>query len=157
MRNGPGTFGKAVLATRWLNAHLREHPRRAVVELPSGGRFAVDTQDLIQRYLYLFGAWEPHLTAWLRRRLRPGDGFVDVGANIGVFSVLAARLVGDAGRVVAIEASPDVHRRLVGNARLNGLGNIRALNAAVSDRTRTLTFALASSRNTGANSIVPYD
>ncbi len=157
VRNGPSTFGKAALATRWLNAHLREHPRRAVVELPSGGRFAVDTQDLIQRYLYLFGAWEPHLTAWLRRRLRPGDGFVDVGANIGVFSVLAARLVGDAGRVVAIEASPDVHRRLVGNARLNGLGNIRALNAAVSDRTRTLTFALASSRNTGANSIVPYD
>ncbi|AXL89698.1 FkbM family methyltransferase [Streptomyces sp. CB09001] len=157
MRNGPGTLGKAALATRWLNAHLREHPRRAVVELPSGGRFAVDTQDLIQRYLYLFGAWEPHLTAWLRRRLRPGDGFVDVGANIGVFSVLAARLVGDAGRVVAIEASPDVHRRLVENVRLNALGNIRALNAAVSDRPRTLTFALASSRNTGANSIVPYD
>ncbi|MFF4474804.1 FkbM family methyltransferase [Streptomyces sp. NPDC001599] len=157
MRNGPGTLGKAALATRWLNAHLREHPRRAVVELPSGGRFAVDTQDLIQRYLYLFGAWEPHLTAWLRRRLRPGDAFVDVGANIGVFSVLAARLVGDTGRVVAIEASPDVHRRLVENARLNALGNIRALNAAVSDRTRTLTFALASSRNTGANSIVPYD
>ncbi len=35
-----------------------------------------------------------------------GDAFVDVGANIGVFSVLASRLVGDAGRVVAIEASP---------------------------------------------------
>lgn len=74
----------------------------------------MDTQDLIQRYLYLFGAWEPHLTGWLRRRLRPGDGFVDVGANIGVFSVLAARLVGESGRVVAIEASADVHRRLVG-------------------------------------------
>ncbi|CAM5626439.1 FkbM family methyltransferase OS=Streptomyces tendae OX=1932 GN=GUR47_20970 PE=4 SV=1 [Streptomyces tendae] len=157
VRRGPGTLGKAALATRWLNPHLREHPRRAVVEARSGGRFAVDTQDLIQRYLYLFGAWEPHLTAWLRRRLRPGDGFIDVGANIGAFSVLAARLVGDAGRVVAIEASPDLHRRLVGHVRLNGLGNVRALNAAVSDRATTLTFALASSRNTGANSIVPYD
>ncbi|MFA3877269.1 FkbM family methyltransferase [Streptomyces sp. MMCC 100] len=157
MRRGPGTFGKAALAERWLNPHLREHPRRAVVEARSGGRFAVDTQDLIQRYLYLFGAWEPHMTGWLQRRLRPGDGFVDVGANIGVFSVLAARLVGDRGRVVAIEASPDLHRRLARHARLNGLGNIRTLNAAVSDRTRTLTFTLASSRNTGANSIVPYD
>ncbi|CAM5331292.1 FkbM family methyltransferase OS=Streptomyces tendae OX=1932 GN=GUR47_20970 PE=4 SV=1 [Streptomyces tendae] len=85
MRNGPGTFGKAALATRWLNRRLREHPRRAVVEARSGDLFAVDTQDLIQRYLYLFGAWEPHLAGWLRRRLRPGDGFVDVGANIGVF------------------------------------------------------------------------
>ncbi len=157
VRNGPGTLGKAALAERRLDAHLREHPRRAVVETRAGGRFAVDTQDLIQRYLYLFGAWEPHLTDWLRRRLGPGDGFVDVGANIGVFSVLAARLVGDRGRVVAIEASPDLHRRLVHNVRLNGLGNVRALNAAVSDRARKLTFTLASSRNTGANSIVPYD
>ncbi|WP_037922203.1 FkbM family methyltransferase [Streptomyces violaceorubidus] len=157
MRNGPGTLGKAALATRWLNPWLREHPRRAVVEARSGDLFAVDTQDLIQRYLYLFGVWEPHLTGWLRRRLRPGDGFVDVGANIGVFSVLAARLVGDGGRVVAIEASPDLHQRLVRNTRLNALGNVRALNAAVSDRPRTLTFALASARNTGANSIVPYD
>ncbi|WP_399897172.1 FkbM family methyltransferase [Streptomyces sp. BBFR51] len=157
MRNGPGTFGKAALAARLVDPQLREHPRRRVVEARSGGLFAVDTQDLIQRYLYLFGAWEPHMTGWLRRRLRPGDGFVDVGANIGVFSVLAAQLVGAAGRVVAIEASPELHRRLVGHARLNALGNIRALNAAVSDRSRTLTFVLASSRNTGANSIVPYD
>lgn len=158
VRQGPGTLGKAALAERLLNPYLREHPRRAVVEAPrAGGRFAVDTQDLIQRYLYLFGAWEPHLTGWLRRRLRPGDGFVDVGANIGVFSVLAARLVGDRGRVVAVEASPDLHRHLLRNLRLNGLDTVRALNAAVSDRPRTLTFTLASSRNTGANSIVPYD
>lgn len=157
VRRGPGTFGKAALAARWLDPHLREHPRRRVVRARFGGLVAVDTQDLIQRYLYLFGVWEPHLTGWLRRRLRPGDGFVDVGANIGVFSVLAAQLVGDAGRVVAIEASPDVHRRLVGHGRLNARGNIRALNAAVSDGHRTLTFVLASSRNLGANSIVPYE
>lgn len=157
VRGGPGTFGKAALAARWLNPRLREHPRRAVVGTRTGELFVVDTRDLIQRYLYLFGAWEPHLTGWLRRRLRPGDGFVDVGANIGAFSVLAARLVGAEGRVVAIEASPDLHGSLVRNVRLNGLGNVRALNAAVSDRARTLTFALASSRNTGANSIVPYD
>ncbi|AQS72066.1 FkbM family methyltransferase [Streptomyces pactum] len=157
MRSAPGTFGKAALAARWLNPHLREHPRRRVVRVRSGARFAVDTQDLIQRYLYLFGAWEPHLTAWLRRRLRPGDGFVDVGANIGVFSVLAAQLVGDAGRVVAIEASPVFHRRLERHGRLNRCRNIRALNAAVSDSRRKLTFVLASSHNMGANSIVPYD
>ncbi|MGW8062154.1 FkbM family methyltransferase [Streptomyces ziwulingensis] len=157
VRHAPGGFGKAALAARRLDPHLRDHPRRRVVRVRSGDLFAVDTRDLIQRYLYLFGVWEPHMTAWLRRRLRPGDGFVDVGANIGVFSVLAARLVGDAGRVVAIEASPDLHRRLVGHGRLNDRANIRALNAAVSDGRRTLTFVLASSRNTGANSVVPYD
>jgi FkbM family methyltransferase len=157
VRDAPGSLGKAVLAERYLNPHLREHPRRRVVETRSGARFAVDTQDLIQRYLYLFGVWEPHMTSWLRSRLRPGDGFIDVGANIGVFSVLASQLVGDEGRVVAIEASPVFHQRLLQEARLNECRNIRAINAAVSDGHKTLTFVLASSRNMGANSIVPYE
>ncbi|MFI6337772.1 FkbM family methyltransferase [Streptomyces sp. NPDC050535] len=157
VRGAPGSFGKALLAERLLNPHLREHPRRRVVETRSGARFAVDTQDLIQRYLYLFGVWEPHMTSWLRSRLGPGDGFVDVGANIGVFSVLASQLVGAQGRVVAIEASPVFHQRLLGEARLNDCHNLRAVNVAVSDSRQTLTFVLASSRNMGANSIVPYD
>jgi FkbM family methyltransferase len=157
VRDAPGGFGKALLAGRVLNPYLREHPRRRLVETRSGARFAVDTQDLIQRYLYLFGEWEPHMAHWLRGRLRPGDGFVDVGANIGVYAVLAARLVGPAGRVVAVEASPDFHRRVLLHAGLNGCANVRAVNAAVSDRRRMLTFVLASSRNMGANSIVPYD
>ena len=157
VREAPGAFGTSWLAGRLLNPYLRDHPRRRVVQTRSGARFAVDTQDLIQRYLYLFGVWEPHMTGWLRRRLGPGDGFVDVGANIGVFSVLASQLVGDQGRVVAIEASPVFHARLVQQARLNDCRNIRAVNAAVSDSRRTLTFVLASSHNMGANSIVPYD
>ncbi|MFE3169697.1 FkbM family methyltransferase [Streptomyces sp. NPDC059224] len=156
VRDFPVPWGKPP-AARALNAYLRDHPRRRVVRTRSGARFAVDTQDLIQRYLYLFGVWEPHLTHWLRGRLAPGDCFVDVGANIGVFSVLASSLVGERGRVVAVEASPAFHRRLEQQSALNGCRNIRAVNAAVSDAHRTLTFVLASSSNMGANSIVPWD
>jgi FkbM family methyltransferase len=97
------------------------------------------------------------MTNWLQRRLKPGDGFIDVGANVGVFSVLASQLVGDKGQVVAIEASPVFHRRLLQQSRLNGCRNIRAVNAAVSDSRKALTFVLASSHNMGANSVVPYD
>lgn len=157
VRYAPVPFGKAVLAARFLNAHLRENPRRAVVEARFGSRLAVDTQDLVQRYLYLFGVWEPHMTNWLQRRLRPGDGFIDVGANIGYYSVLASGLVGDTGQVVTVEASPVFHERLLQQARLNECRNIRAINAGVSDSEKTLTFILASSHNMGANSIVPYD
>ncbi|MCX5387540.1 FkbM family methyltransferase [Streptomyces sp. NBC_00083] len=157
VRDAPGGVGKAAVAERLLNPYLRDHPRRRVVEARSGARFAVDTQDLIQRYLYLFGVWEPHMTHWLRSRLRPGDVFVDVGANIGAFSVLGSRLVGDEGGVVAIEASPEFHRRVLHHVELNGCGNVRALNVAVADSRKTLTFILASSNNKGANSIVPYD
>ncbi|MFC4034051.1 FkbM family methyltransferase [Streptomyces polygonati] len=156
VRNAPGTLAKAPLAD-FLNPRLRDEPRRRVTESAVGPRFAVDTQDLIQRYVYLFGVWEPRMTQWLRRRLRPGDTFIDVGANIGYFSVLASQLVGPEGRVVAIEASRAFQDRLEQNARLNGCTNIRAVHTAVSDKRQTLTFILASSNNMGANSIVPYD
>ncbi len=157
VRAAPGSWGKATLAERYLNPWLRDHPRLRATQTRFGARFALDTQDLIQRYLYLFGVWEPDMTHWLERRLCPGDVFVDVGANIGVFSVLGSRLVGDTGRVIAIEASPTFHRRVLQHAELNGCKNIRAVNAAVSDERKMLRFILASSNNMGANSIVPYD
>lgn len=157
VRQAPGTLGKAPLVGRYLNPYLRDHPRRRVVQSRSGPRFAVDTQDLIQRYIYMFGTWEPHMTSWLSRRLQPGDTFVDVGANIGYFSLVASRLVGETGHVVAVEASPLFHQRTLAQARFNGCRNVRAVNAAVSDARESLTFTLASSRNMGANSVVPYD
>ncbi|WP_405778393.1 FkbM family methyltransferase [Streptomyces sp. NBC_00859] len=157
LRDAPGPLGKERLAAQYLNPRLRDRPRRRCSESESGARFALDTQDLIQRYLYMFGVWEPNMTHWLRSRLRPGDTFVDVGANIGYFSVLASRLVGGDGQVVAVEASPVFHRRLLQHARLNECDNIRAVNTAVADTRKLLTFILASSHNMGANSIVPYD
>lgn len=157
VRDAPCPFGKALLASRYLNPRLRDHPRRRLIETGSGVRVAIDTQDLIQRYLYLFGVWEPYMTGWLRERLRPGDTYVDIGANIGYYSLLAAQLVGDEGNVVAVEASPVFHQHLQRNVALNGHRNVRAINGAVSDTEKTLTFVLASSANMGANSIVPYE
>ncbi|MGW1076539.1 FkbM family methyltransferase [Streptomyces sp. NPDC002537] len=156
VRYAPGPFGKEPLAAG-LNARLRDRPRRRVVCSRAGDRFVLDTRDLIQRYIYLFGVWEPHMTAWLQRRLRPGDTFVDVGANIGYFSLLAAGLVGGEGRVVAIEASPMFHQILRRHVQLNGRDNVRAVNVAVSDKRERLELVLASNRNLGASSIVPYD
>ncbi|MEU2506009.1 FkbM family methyltransferase [Streptomyces sp. NPDC007863] len=157
IRAAPLPVGKALLASHYLNPHLREHPRQRVTETGFGARVAVDTQDLIQRYVYLFGVWEPYMTGWLRRRLRPGDTYIDVGANIGYYTLLAAKLVGDRGQVVAVEASPVFHRHLLRNVGLNDYRNVRAINGAVSDTERVLKFVLASSANMGANSIVPYE
>ncbi|MCQ8833040.1 FkbM family methyltransferase [Streptomyces malaysiensis] len=157
VRHAPWSAGKRALVENHLNAALRDRPLHRLARTRFGATFAVDTQDLIQRYLYLFGVWEPHMTRWLQRRLKPGDVFVDVGANIGYYSVLASRLVGGSGKVVAVEASPTFLRLLQRHARRNGCANIRTVNAAVSDREKLLTFILASSRNMGANSVVPYD
>ncbi|WP_218025870.1 FkbM family methyltransferase [Nocardia miyunensis] len=145
------------LLAEWVNRVLRSQPRERLARTRSGERTITDSGDLIQRYIALFGVWEPHLSAWLRTRLRPGDGFVDVGANIGVFTLLASAMVGEHGRVVALEASPQFHRRLVEHTDLNGRANVRAVNTAVSDRDEELTFILASTSNLGAASMVPYD
>lgn len=156
MSDLPYLASRGPRVAQYLNQYLRDHTRRRIVDARFGARFEVLTSDLIQRYIYMFGVWEPHMTYWLQRRLRPGDTFVDVGANIGYFSVLASRLVGGEGQVVAIEASPAIYQNLLRQAQLNACRNIRAVNAAVSDKRETLSFALASSHNLGANSIVPY-
>ncbi|WP_148589315.1 FkbM family methyltransferase [Streptomyces sp. WAC01526] len=156
VRDAPGALGKAALATRYLNPWLRDHPRQRLVRTRFGAAMAVDTQDLIQRFVYLFGLWEPHMTHWLQRRLRPGDTYIDVGANVGYFSLLASQLVGEEGRVVAIEASPTFHARVLQHAEINGCSNLRTVNAAVADERKTVTLILASSSNMGAASIVPY-
>ncbi len=96
------------------------------------GRISGNTNDIIQQYLYYFGTWEPHVTAFVLRRLRPGDGFVDIGANIGFFSLLASRRVGPRGSVVGIEASPEIFALLETNVARNR-ARVRTLNCAASD------------------------
>lgn len=63
-------------------------------------------------------------------QLQPGDFFLDVGAHIGVLSLLAARRVGRQGRVLAVEPSRREHQRLLHHIRVAGLSNISAIHAA---------------------------
>ena len=67
----------------------------------------------------LEGGGEPEVQAAVVEHLRPGMIFYDVGANIGFFSLQAARLVGETGRVVAFEADPEIAARLRANAARN--------------------------------------
>jgi FkbM family methyltransferase len=65
--------------------------------------------------------WEPHLTRYLLRELRPSDVFLDAGANLGYFTVLCAPLV---DRVIGFEPVARTHRYCELNVALNGLGNV---------------------------------
>lgn len=66
------------------------------------------------------GYWEYWLTRHFAQVVRPGDTVIDIGANLGYYTLLAGDLVGDAGRVVAIEPNPDVFRRLTASIGVNG-------------------------------------
>jgi FkbM family methyltransferase len=88
----------------------------------------------VSRRIRAEGIWEPFETSLVLRLLRPGDVFVDVGANVGYFSVLAASVVGAQGAVFAFEPDPDNYRLLRANAELNDQGHrITAVEAALSD------------------------
>lgn len=121
-----------------------------------GVRLRCRLPDLIQMYVHLFGCWEPDLAAFLRRRLRPGDLFVDVGANVGCMTALAGRLVGVGGGVVAIECSPAVLLELRETLARNALANVRLVESAASDRHEQLVLFAGPSHNVGLTATVSH-
>lgn len=91
------------------------------------------TADLLQRSVYVFGMWEPNISRWVRTHLRPGDVVVDVGANVGYFSLLSATCTGPSGRVIAFEPVPSIVKMLHGNLQLNGFENVTVEHAIAAD------------------------
>ncbi len=115
---------------RWVWSLVRRREFAYSTTTPRGWRITGHTRDWIQRHLYYFGLWEPNLSAWMEERLLPGDVFIDVGANIGYFTMLAANRVGPSGRVVAIEAMPAIFQHLAAHVAANSLVNTRLINEA---------------------------
>ena len=97
---------------------------------------------------YLLGTTEPKEQQTLGKYLKEGYVFYDLGANIGFYSTIAARLVGQNGQVYAFEPFPTSANAARLNAELNNFQNISVIEAAVSNKTGTVSFTLGeASRN----------
>ncbi len=97
-------------------------------------RVVVDpTESEFGRHIARNGNWEPHIMALLQRHLKPGDTYVDVGANVGVMAFTAAAAVGPSGRVLAFEPHPDNIRNFLAGVRTNGFKNVQLHGFALSD------------------------
>jgi FkbM family methyltransferase len=140
-----------------LNRAVKKRPRSFTAAQTDFG-FTVEgcTSDIIQRYLYVFGVWEPDLSHWLRDHLRPGDVAVDIGANIGYFSLLAARIVGAEGAVIAFEPVPSIADMLEHNAARNGLA-IEVRREVVSDRAGRAELFKSADSNIGRSGTAPRE
>jgi len=111
----------------------------------------------VSRSLRETGIWEPYETELFRALLGPGAVCVDVGANIGYFSVLAAALVGDEGRVYAFEPDPDNCALLRRNAALNAFeARIEVVQGALSTRAGEAPLYL-SRDNLGDHQLYPAE
>jgi FkbM family methyltransferase len=108
------------------------------VELP-GFCIYVERDDFeVGKHIASAKCWEPHVTSRLRRLLRPGYVFIDVGANVGYFTLLAASLVGAQGKVIAFEPNPANCDLLNLSIEENGFDNVRLYPHAVADREQTV-------------------
>ncbi len=124
---------------RDLSVESRHATRHEIVEL-ADFRMWISTKDDVCGSLRTAKVYEPGVTSLLRRLLGPGMTFVDAGANIGYFSLLASSLVTDTGRVLAVEPYPYNIKVLQANVSLNGRSNIEILPYALADRRGLLCY-----------------
>ena len=142
---------------RWRS--VRRNPSAWVECRCTGGlRLEVPVRDYMGSRLIRKGYYDPVLTGLMRRVVRPGDVCVDVGANLGYFTSLLVKLVGETGRVYAFEPDPDLFLRLQSNLERNrGAGrteNVVIKNLALSDHDGEAQFLQAPSGNIGLGQVV---
>ena len=150
-RRSPVKLGKTkiISATRRLVT-----PHESEASLIGGGSILADLSDLVPRLLYFLGYYEYGLTNLIRRTLQPGHTFIDIGAHVGYYTVMAGTLVGAGGSVHSFEPIPEIYSRLQENVALNRLNNVRANEAAICDKDGDLEIFLPKAGNTGTGSIV---
>jgi FkbM family methyltransferase len=115
-----------------------------------------DFKIYIRRNDFFIGAviadtknYEPYVTDEIRRLLKPGMVFIDIGANIGYFALLAAALVGPAGRVYAFEPNPDNCRMIEMSVEANGFTNIQLFPNAVAEAKQRFNLDVGGTNSNG--------
>ncbi len=129
---------------RMMHTICRHPPPKFLMRMPAelgGYTFNCNLRDTISREVCFAGFYEPQETALVRSLLQPGMSFVDVGANWGYFTLLAASLVGRRGRVLSLEPDPRLFQILKENIDRNRLDQVMALQLAAASESGTLTLA----------------
>lgn len=130
--------------------HYRSFPKRIF-----GLRIFLNTEDLspVSSSIGTTGRLDLALTELLRKLLKPGMTVVDVGANIGYYTLLSSKIVGTEGRVYAFEPEPYNFDLLNKSIEINNLGNVKVYREAVSDKPGPVKLYLSDSRMPQAHSI----
>lgn len=146
LRHVPPSSYTESIALRWGYAF---HPAPRVVTLRSGLPMQVDPSEHLQILLYYLGTFESHCLRWLRALLPDGGTFLDLGANIGLYTLEGAACVGPHGRVISVEAAPMHLERLRANIDRCGFENVSVVPVAVGPCQGRAKLSLPPSGNLG--------
>lgn len=136
--------------------YLGDH--RALTRTVFGQKMFVDTRDLsLAPHILLDGYWEMWITKFFKGVIKEGMTVVEIGSNIGYYTLLAASQIGAGGRLYAFEANPAVFDILFQNMNVNGfLDRVTLVNKAVLDKSGKLEFHILK-RHHGSSSIIGFD
>lgn len=149
----PFRIGKRLLWDYVVTRHLLWRKIKTKARTRFGSLMDVDIQDSIQRFIFFFGVFEPAITEYVAKTLQPGDIFIDIGANVGYYSLLASKLVGPRGSVFAFEASPSIFEMLQNNLRANRATNVKSFNVAITATSCDVNVYRHDSSNLGGTTI----
>jgi FkbM family methyltransferase len=153
-RRSPLERGKWRIA-EYLRRELAKTPFHGIVEVTGGIAMDLATSDFLQREIFIAGDFEPDVRRGIQRILKPGDVFLDIGANVGFFALQAAKAVGPGGKVHAFEPAPKAHDAFKRNLQLNGITNVTSYAVALSDGGGRASLFLDAKNNSGASALHP--
>jgi FkbM family methyltransferase len=129
-----------------MKARLAALFGRSVKVSVMGKTLNVDLRDgAVSSAIFADGVWEPEETRFLEKALRPGMVFVDIGAHIGYYTVIASGLVGSTGKVFAFEPDPGNFKLLQENVAENHCQNVITDRKAIAASTKPLNLYRSSS------------
>lgn len=114
-----------------------------------------DPNSYIGRYLYYRGIFEEQIISKINSVVHPGMTFLDIGANIGLHTNVAASLVGDNGRVIAIEPQSTVRALLQENISLNQFDNVEIISCALGKEQGEGDIYIVNAHNDGQSTLIP--
>jgi FkbM family methyltransferase len=133
LRHSPLKHGKGLLQ-KILIDYLMPKNVDLQVRLPCGDLLAMSTAERIGSYLLIHEYFEDAELAACARFAVPGSTVIDVGANVGIFTMTLARLVGETGTVIAVDPLPRNCARLRAHAEMNRHSGVRIVELAVGDK-----------------------
>lgn len=118
---------------------------------------SLDVGEWIQQQIYFFGLFDERGIRFIKKQLKEGDVCIDIGANIGCYSLIASKLVGSQGHVFAFEPVRHIYERLRYHIECNNMDNVSSEKKAISDRPGKLTLYVSGNNNWGMSSIFHHD